>query len=101
VSSACPGDAAPLHRARPAPFTTVTAMAVTDARSTCSRQGGASVPHLPCLSRRRPTPIGRLRLDHGSVEISRRLNHAALIAAYFGRDELVRELEEGVVPRSA
>jgi len=95
VSSACPGDAAPLHRARSAPPASVTAMAVTDARSTCSRQGGASVPHLPCLSRRRPTPIGRLRLGHGSVEISRRLNHAALMAAHTGRNELVRELGEG------
>jgi len=101
VSSACPGDAAPLHRARQAPPATVTAMAVADARSTCSRQGGARVPHLPCLSRGRPTPIGRLRLDHGSVEISRRLNHAALMTAHSGRDELVRELGEGVVPRSA
>ncbi len=93
MSSACPGDAA-LHRTWQAPFTTVTATAVADARSTCSRQGGASVPHMPGPSRRQPTPLGRLRLDHGVVEISRRLNFAALMAVHSGRDEPVRELGE-------
>jgi len=76
-------------------------MAVADARSTCSRQGGARVLRLPGPSRRRPPPLGRLRLGHGYVEISRRLNHAALMTAHFGRDEPVRELGEGVVPRAA
>ncbi len=72
-------------------------MAVADARSTCGRQGGARVPRLPCPSWRRPTPLGRLRLGHGCVEFSRRLNHAALMTAHFGRDGLVCELGEGVV----
>jgi len=76
-------------------------MAVADARSTYSRQGGARVPSLPGPSWRRPTPLGRLRLGHGCVEIFRRLNPAALMAAHFGRDGLVCELGEGVVPRSA
>ncbi len=100
MSSACPGDAA-LHRTWQAPFATVTDTAVADARSTCRRQGGASLAHMPGPSRGRPTPIGRLRLDHGFVEISRRLNRAAFMAVHSGRDELVVELGEGVVPRAA
>jgi len=70
-------------------------MAVVDARSICSRQGEARVPPLPSLNRQRPTPVGRFRLDRYYVEISRRLDLAALMAAHTGRNELVRELGEG------
>ncbi len=100
MSSACPGDAA-LHRTWQAPSTTVTAAAVAGARSTCGRQSGERMPRWPGLNRRRPTLVSRFRLDQNYTDISRRPNLAALMTAHTGRDELVRGLGEGVVPRSA
>ena len=60
---------------------------------------------LPGFHRRRPALVSWLRLDRTYVEffqvLAIRRNLSALIAAQTGRNELVHEAGEGVVPRLA